>query len=425
MFKKKNKKLNLDHVNVMLNVTDENANKMIKSLGIAESDLKYLKNFQPIIVNNIDILTSEFYSGINKEPHLLEIINKYSTIDKLKFALKNHISEMFSGVIDNSYIQKRKAVAIRHVAISLPSRWYMASFDSINSKMYELIQLIPNSLEQMRTLKAVHRILSLEQQLVLSAFDEHALKVKEEERQAKLSLAESVIDSSSALASISQEVNASYHQLQEQTRNMMKFVELSNHIAKLMLDKTDESRLALQKQSDSMNSIIKSTHKIEDDLQSLSNANKLIEGILDTVSNIASQTHLLSLNASIEAARAGEHGKGFAIVAYEVKKLADETKSAIGDVYALLEGINKESEKLHIAVKDVSESVKSGEEILTNTSETFSNIIDDINDNNQNNESLSSEVGDLSEIINELSQAFEQVAESATRLADLSQSLSE
>ena len=78
----------------------------------------------------------------------------------------------------------------------------------------------------------------------------------------------------------------------------------------------------------------------------LNNSVRQIHTITETVESIASQTHLLSLNASIEAARAGEAGRGFAVVAGEVSKLADDSSNSAKKIKELIEGIIKEIDSL-------------------------------------------------------------------------------
>jgi len=97
--------------------------------------------------------------------------------------------------------------------------------------------------------------------------------------------------------------------------------------------------------------------------------------IIGTISGIANQTNLLALNAAIEAARAGEQGRGFAVVADEVRKLAEQSESATKQIAHIIGEIQTDTNKAVVAMSKGSAEVKLGTNIVSEAGQTFNEII--------------------------------------------------
>lgn len=124
-----------------------------------------------------------------------------------------------------------------------------------------------------------------------------------------------------------------------------------------------------------------STIRISKAISALRDKTSEIDGILETITNIASQTNLLALNASIEAARAGEHGKGFAVVAEEIRKLAEGSSEATDSIRDLINEIGDVSnqavtimDEVTLITTEQNDAVKSAEDVFDNISVSIEKI---------------------------------------------------
>jgi methyl-accepting chemotaxis protein len=129
------------------------------------------------------------------------------------------------------------------------------------------------------------------------------------------------------------------------------------------------------------------THTVINEIEALELQSRNIANFVNVINEIASQTNLLSLNASIEAARAGDAGRGFAVVAEEIRKLADQSVNASNQINSIVSEIQNKTKVTVVSAKKAENIVGSQMEALAKTISTFNNINEHVGNlvNNLNN----------------------------------------
>ncbi|KGK87160.1 chemotaxis protein [Desulfosporosinus sp. HMP52] len=222
--------------------------------------------------------------------------------------------------------------------------------------------------------------------------------------------AEEQLSSVNDTASVVEEMSASIQQVSATTSNVAgQSVQAAN--------KANEGNISVNKAVSQMAKIEQTVNESAKAVTELGERSKEIGQIIVTISGIAEQTNLLALNAAIEAARAGEQGRGFAVVADEVRKLAEQSQEATQQISSLISEIQGDTDKAVLVMDNGTREVALGAEVVNTAGQIFQEIAELVTN-------TSREMKEIATTIDQMAIGSQQIVESVNKIDDLSKMVS-
>ncbi|MDQ0226376.1 methyl-accepting chemotaxis protein [Metabacillus niabensis] len=260
----------------------------------------------------------------------------------------------------------------------------------------------------------------------VAASSEQLMTSAEETNRASEHIAEaSTVLSTSAETSVRETENAStaVQEMAMGINHITESISLVSEHSNTTTAESEKGNISLKKTIDQMDSINKTVLSSSSIIKDLGERSKEIENIVAMISGISNQTNLLALNAAIEAARAGEHGKGFAVVADEVRKLAEESNRSAEQITHLIQEVQNNTLNAVDAMDKCMQEMKTGLELINETGTSFNHILQSATDVSKQSEEVTAAAEEMSASVEQTAYGILEISKNAETSASTSQTV--
>jgi methyl-accepting chemotaxis protein len=278
-------------------------------------------------------------------------------IQRIKRLQVRYFCTLFDGEYGEDYYQDRLRIGMAHERIGLGPEWYLGAYSFVLRKLTTLVTTARRGKYPAGLMEAIIKVIFYDMGLAIDTYIS-AIQARQGEviddfvqtlggtsetldastTEMKDSIEEQALASNEQSAAVA-EITSSLSELRQTAAQTLSQAGQMMESAERSVQTVDEGRSTLSESVNGMKEVRDQVEVIQDKILNLSDHTQQIGDIIATVNEIAEQSKLLAFNASIEATRAGEFGKSFAVVASEMRDLAEQSKQATREVRKLLSDI--------------------------------------------------------------------------------------
>jgi methyl-accepting chemotaxis protein len=219
-----------------------------------------------------------------------------------------------------------------------------------------------------------------------------------------------LMESATTTASSVVEMDSSIRQVQN---NALETAEISRQV----MNDAQEGKVSVDATITGMNEIRRSAAITAEVVVTLTQRAGDIGVILSVIDDVAEQTNLLALNAAIIAAQAGDHGKGFAVIAEEIKELAERTSSSTREISLLVKGVQEETRRAVTAIAQAEQRIIAGEQLSESSGKALVKIVDGVRNANSQVAEIARAAVEQAKGSQMIREAMEKVSEMVEQIA--------
>mgnify|MGYP001627190567 FL=1 len=346
-------------------------------------------------------------SEVNKLTWIFVIVIAFAIIFSIVFALIISRRYVVKPLEELSGVAEKIAQGDLTVAFSLDAKDEISRFANMLSSMVTSLRSIAQKIQEASSM------VKQEANQVAAVSEEVSATIEELTVQVD-SVGSNVNNASAAIEQLTSGIEEVAASAQNVANASQKLSEEAQRVSTL----ANEGQKAILNIADVIIQTKEKANTTFETVEKLSDSAKNIGEIVDTINSIAEQTNLLALNAAIEAARAGEAGRGFAVVADEIRKLAEESKQATQNIANILKGILDESVKASEATKETVEIVNQAAGQSNLVKGQFDQILNSILKMSQMVENLAASAQEQSAAAEEMSSAMDSASRSMVEVVE-------